>query len=155
MKQFRNRLLIGITAFGLGTGAFAAAGDMHHHGGKGPDQTSGHAHEGRAAKMQERAAKRQAELHQKLQLTAAQEAAWTTFVERMKPAQRPARPDRAAWAAASAPERMEMMLTRMKDREKMMTDRLAAVREFYRALSADQHKVFNAEFGRGRHHRRA
>jgi hypothetical protein len=105
--------------------------------------------------MQERAAKRQAELHQKLQLTAAQEAAWTTFVERIKPAQRPVRPDRAAWAAASAPERMEMMLIRMKDREKMMTDRLAAVREFYRALSADQQKVFNAEFGRGRHHRRA
>jgi protein CpxP len=155
MKQFRNRLLIGIIAFGLGTGAFAAAGDMHHHGGKGHGLTSGHAHEGGEARMQERAAKRQAELHQKLQLTAAQEAAWTTFVERIKPAQRPARPDRAAWAAASAPERMEMMLTRMKDREKTMTDRLAAVREFYRALSADQQKVFNAEFGTGRHHRRA
>jgi protein CpxP len=153
MTQFRNRLLIGITAFGLAAGVSAAPGDQGPAGGQGQAHAQGH--DSREGKMQERAAKRQAELHDKLKLTGAQEGAWKTFVEKTRPAERPARPDRAAMEAASVPERMEMMLARMKTREKFMTDRLAAVREFYGVLSADQQKVFNAGFGRRPHQRRA
>jgi protein CpxP len=149
MTQYRNRLLISIAAFGFAAGAYAMPG------GHGPGRMSAQAQGNHEAGMQERIAKRRNELHDKLKLTAGQESAWTAFVERMKPARHMARPDRAAIEAASAPERMQMRLDRMKEHEKLMAGRLAAVRQFYGILSADQQKAFNAEFGRGRQHRRS
>jgi protein CpxP len=152
MTQFRKHLLIGLTAFGLAAGSFAAdagkpGGDRQMGAG-----SSGH-HEWTPEQMQERFAKRQAELHDKLKLTPAQEPAWKAFVERMKPGARPARPDRAEMEKLTAPERMERMLGMMKEAEKRMADRLAAVKEFYSVLTPEQQKVFNEQFGPGRHHR--
>jgi Spy/CpxP family protein refolding chaperone len=92
-------------------------------------------------------------LHDKLKLTPAQEPAWKTFAERMQPLDRPARPDRAELEKMSAPERMERALAMMKEHEKRMTDRLAAVKEFYAVLTPEQQKVFNDEFAHPRHRR--
>jgi Spy/CpxP family protein refolding chaperone len=154
MTQIRKHLLIGITAFGLAAGSLGvhaanpgdehrARGGAHHDQARSPEQ------------MKERMAKRQAELHDKLKLTPAQEPAWKTFAERMQPGAMPARPDRAELAKLSAPERMERHLAMMKEHEKRMTARLAAVKEFYAVLTPDQQKVFNDQFGHGRHHNRS
>jgi Spy/CpxP family protein refolding chaperone len=148
MTQFRKHLLIGIAAFSLGTGAFAvhAAGPDtgRKHDSMSPAEHRQH--------MQERMAKRQAELHDKLNLSAAQEPAWKTFTDRMNPGNLPARPDNAEMANLSAPERMERRLAMMREGEKRMADRLAAVKEFYAVLTPEQQKIFNDEFAQRRHH---
>lgn len=151
MTQFRKHLLIGLTAFSLGAGAFA----VH---AAGPDTAPQHDSMNSAERrqhMQERMAKRQAELHDKLKLSAAQEPAWKTFTDRMNPGNPPARPDDAELANLSAPERMERGLAMMKEGEKRMADRLAAVKEFYAVLTPEQQKIFNDEFAQRRHHRAA
>jgi protein CpxP len=151
MTQFRKHLLIGLTAFGLAAGSFAADAGKPGQAGAGP-MASRH-HEWTPEQMQERIAKRQAELHDKLKLTPAQEPAWKGFAEKMKPGARPARPDPAEMAKLTAPERMERMLGMMREAEKRMADRLAAVKEFYAVLTPEQQKIFNEQFGPGRHHR--
>jgi periplasmic protein CpxP/Spy len=99
------------------------------------------------AKRQEMIVKRQAELKAQLQITAAQEPAWNTFVAGMTP---PA--DRAALRAE-----MEK-LPEAEHQSKMKA--LRAQREgnanaFYAVLSADQKKVFDEQRkhkGHGRGH---
>ncbi len=171
MTTFRKSLLIGMTALSLGVGSFAtyAANDVtggdqrttgehrggKHHGGKHHMRGEPMSPEDRAKfqeRMKERMAKRQAELHDKLKLTAEQEPAWKSFTEKMKPANPPTRPDRAEMDKLTAPERMERGLAMMKEREKIMADRLTAVKEFYAVLTLEQQKVFNAEFGKRPHH---
>lgn len=98
------------------------------------------------AKMQERMAKRQAELKAKLQITAAQEGAWSAFTSAMKPpADRPARPDRAEFAKLTTPERIDRMQAMKARRDAEMAKRADATKTFYAALSPEQQKVFDAE----------
>jgi hypothetical protein len=54
----------------------------------------------------------------------------------------------------SAPERMERMMTMMKEREGHMATHLAAMKTFYATLSPLQQQIFNDNVGRGmRSHR--
>ncbi len=116
------------------------------------EQTKGHhsmMHERDPAKRQEMRAKRQAELKAQLQLTAAQEPAWNTFIASMTPPK-----DRAALRAEfdklSEAERRDKMKTLRAQRE-------ANVGVFYAVLSADQKKVFDEQRkhkGHGRGHSR-
>ncbi len=110
------------------------------------------------AKMQERMAKRQAELKDKLKITAAQEGAWTSFTTAMKP---PAdmgkrRADmRAEMEKLSTPERIDKMKALRSQRDAEMDKRADAVKTFYAVLSPDQKKVFDAQRmqrGGERHH---
>ncbi len=101
------------------------------------------------AKRQEMMAKRQTELKAQLQLTAAQEPAWNTFVASMTPTA-----DRAALRAEmeklSDAERQSKMKALRAQRE-------ANVGTFYAVLSADQKKVFDEQRknkGHGRGHGR-
>lgn len=149
MTQVRKHLLAGITALGLLAGALGVHAAAPEAGGpmtareyaRNPEQ------------VKERYAKRQAQLHDKLQLTPGQEGAWNSFTEKMAPSPRPAGVDRAEMEKLPAPERMERMLAMMQEREKRMTARFASVKEFYAILTPEQQKIFNEEFGRGRHHR--
>ncbi len=155
MTKFRKRLLMGLVALGIGAGSFAAYADKpgcdHHMMGGGPAGFDG---SGKSSeRMNERMAKRQAELHNKLKLSAAQEPAWNTFVERMKPGASPVRPDRAEMEKLPAPERMEKMLSLMNQGEKKMAERTAAVKDFYAVLTPEQQKIFNEQFAIGRHRR--
>jgi hypothetical protein len=141
-----------IVAALLGTAGFAAfsqgPGDMCDHNammGKGKMDSS---------KMETMMAKRSADLHAKLKITAAQEAAWTTFTSAMKP---PAnmmdqRPDRAEMDKLSTPDRIEKMKTlRAKQHADMtaaMDKRDEAMKTFYAQLSAEQKKTFDAEHAR-------
>lgn len=101
----------------------------------------------------DRIAARQAVLHDKLKLTGSQEAAWKTYIAAATPPARPGRPDRAEWEKMSAPDRMEKMMTMMKEREGHMATHLAAMKTFYATLSPLQQQIFNDNVGGGmRHH---
>lgn len=154
MKNFRKHLLTGIAALGLCAGTVAAYADRPD---CGPMGASHHAsagdHQKFAERMKARMAKREAELHDKLKLNASQEAAWNDYVAKMKPADRPARPDRAEFDKLPAPERMDRMLAMMKDGEARMAGRVAATKTFYAVLTPEQQKTFDQQFRHGpRHH---
>jgi periplasmic protein CpxP/Spy len=112
------------------------------------------------AKFKEHMAKRQAELKAKLQISPAQEGAWSAWTTALQPpANRPARPDRAEFAKLTTPERIDRMSAMHTERSARMQKRGEATKTFYAALSAEQKKVFDAETARGhgrkggRHHR--
>lgn len=102
------------------------------------------------AKMQEMAAKRQAELRQKLNLVSSQEAAWATYVAasqpaaagRMDPENRKQMHDEMQ--KLSTPERIDRMNAMKAQRDADMTRRSDAVKAFYAVLTPEQQKVFDA-----------
>ena len=102
-------------------------------------------------RMGKYAEKRQAELKAKLNLTAAQEPAWNSFVLAMKP---PAKPvpqplDREALAKLPTPERIEKMNAQHEANftamQTHMKQRGEAAKQFYAQLTPEQQKVFDAE----------
>jgi periplasmic protein CpxP/Spy len=103
------------------------------------------------AKMQEHMARRQAELKQKLQLTPAQETAWTAYTAVMKPPARMQRPDRAEFEKLTTPERIDRTRAMRATRIAEMDKRGDATKTFYAALTPEQKKVFDAETARGHH----
>ncbi|HUX62546.1 Spy/CpxP family protein refolding chaperone [Sulfuricella sp.] len=140
MTKFRrNIFLIGLAAIGLGTAPVLALANP----GCGPMGAG-------SGKFAERIEKRQAELHDKLKLTPVQETAWKSFSEKMKPTGARNRPDRSELASLHAPERMEKMLTMMKEHESQMAVRVAAVKEFYAVLTPEQQKLFDDQFSKHR-----
>jgi periplasmic protein CpxP/Spy len=144
MLNFKKHCIGGLVALSIGTMAAGAYADTPsapvaaHHGAPTPEMRAKF-----AAKME----KRQEALHAKLKLTAAQEPAWKTFTDQMKPPQRGADKqdhDRAAWSKLTTPERMEKFLARMQTREQFLTTRLDAVKTFYAVLTPAQQKTFDA-----------
>ena len=102
-----------------------------------PKARHGMMHERDPAKRQEMMAKHQAELKAQLQLTAAQEPAWNTFIASMKPAV-----DRAALRA----EMEKLSEAERRDKMKALrAQREANVGVFYAVLSADQRRVFDEQ----------
>lgn len=131
MTKLRKFIVIGLAAAGLGIASVSAFANKAHCGHDG----------GFYGRME----KHQARLHDKLKLTAAQEAAWKTYTEKMQAPASAARPDWSALSAQPAPERMEKMVAMMKERETQMEGRLAALKEFYAVLTPQQQKVFDAQ----------
>ena len=153
MKQLHASLISGfIAAAALSTAAFAAAPAPES---RGPEQGGMQAmhQEHHGADFKDRMARRQAVLHDKLKLTGSQEAAWKTYIAAATPPAPPARPERGAWEKMSAPERMEKMMTMMKEREGHMATHLAAMKTFYATLSPLQQQIFNDNVGAGMGHR--
>jgi hypothetical protein len=101
-------------------------------------------------RMQQRMAERQAQLKQKLQLTPAQEGAWTAYVAAMQPPANMQRVDRAEFAKLTTPERIDRMRALRTAHQAEMDKRGEATKTFYTALTAEQKKVFDAESLRGR-----
>lgn len=96
------------------------------------------------AKMQEHMQKRQAALKAQLKITAAQEAAWTTFTASMQPPAHGPRPDKAAFEKLTTPERIDRMRAMRAERDAEMDKRADATKAFYAALTPEQQKVFDA-----------
>ncbi len=101
-------------------------------------------------RMQERRAKHLADLKTKLQLTPAQEGAWSTFTSATQPPARPAqRPDRAAARAEfekmTTPQRIDRMQARQAERAAMFAKRADATKSFYAVLTPEQQKTFDAQ----------
>jgi len=132
MKQ---RIPTLILAAVLASGAAA----VYAHGG-GPGQRG----EAMSQHWQEHMARRAAELKAKLQLRPEQEQDWARYLEALKPAQPPIRPDPQELARLSTPERLDRMRTLRQQREAEMERREAATRSFYATLDADQKKAFDA-----------
>jgi Spy/CpxP family protein refolding chaperone len=146
MNILRKQILIGLAALSMGAAALGVQAQTQPAEGR-----HGHAatQEQRQAKMAEFMARRQAKLHDALKLTSAQEPAWNTFINAVKPQQRADRPDRAAWAALSAPARMEKMIALSKERTARMEQHLQALNTFYATLTPEQKKVFDQHAMRG------
>lgn len=100
-------------------------------------------------RMAERHSQRLSALKTKLQLTASQEPAWKVFADAMQPAKDLGdRPDRAAMAKLSTPERIDQMQAWHARMESAMKQRGDAAKRFYAELSTEQKKVFDAETAR-------
>lgn len=146
MLNLKKHLMIGVAAAGIGLTAMSSFAQMPP-GDGGPGRHAPTADQ--IAKFEQHRAKRQAELHDKLKLSAAQEGAWKTFTDKtafVRPATPPVRPSKAEWDKLSTPERLDRHLDMMKKMEARMTDKIAATKEFYAVLSPEQQKTFDQEF---------
>lgn len=111
----------------------------------------------RMARMQEHAAERQARLKQILQITPAQEGAWSAWIGTLRHGSLQ-RPDRAEFARLSTPERIDRMRALRAARAAEMDRRGDATKTFYAALAPAQQKAFDAlqlerRWGQGGGHR--
>lgn len=113
-----------------GASAPAAPGPHKHERGDRPGQ-----------RMEQRIAKLKADL----KLSATQESAWTAYTAAMKPAERPARMDREAFAKLTTPQRIDKMREMRTQRNAEMDRRAEATKAFYAQLNADQQKTFDAQ----------
>uniref|UniRef100_UPI004048E8A6 Spy/CpxP family protein refolding chaperone n=1 Tax=Limnohabitans sp. TaxID=1907725 RepID=UPI004048E8A6 len=98
---------------------------------------------GRMEKMREHRGERHtqhlAQLKAKLNLQAAQEPAWNTFIQSMQPPARIARPERASVEKMTTPERLDMMQAMKAQRDAHIQQRSEAT------LNAEQKQVFDKE----------
>lgn len=85
------------------------------------------------------------QLHVALKLTAEQEPGWNALMA-AEQTKMPGmgRGDREDWSKLSTPERAEKMLAHQAERQTRMTAYVAALKDFYATLSADQKKTFEA-----------
>ena len=121
---------------------------------KGPP-TADHGHRGGPgghsdpARMQAFQAKRLADLKTKLQLTPAQEGAWTTFTTELQPPAQSRRPERGEMDKLTTPQRLDKMRDMRTAHAAAADKRDASIRSFYATLSAEQQKTFDTEFRHG------
>lgn len=157
MLNLKKHLMIGVTAAGIGLTALSSFAQTPPADAGSPGPAGRHAPTAdQIAKFEQHRAKRQAQLHDKLKITAAQEGAWKTFTEKtapMRPATQPVRPSKDEWNKLTTPERLDRHLDKMKKMEARMTDRIAATKEFYAVLSPEQQKTFDQEFRKMEEHR--
>jgi periplasmic protein CpxP/Spy len=143
-----NHLNKHLAATLLATLGFAAMAQMPPPGGPGTSGPgAGRAEHGHMdpQRMQEYLAKRQAALKEKLQITPAQEGAWTTYMSALKPASNVQRPERGEFDKLTTPERIDRMRALRVAHEAEMDKRADATKAFYAALTPEQKKVFDAE----------
>ena len=151
MLTLKKQLLIGLAAAGIGLTALTSFAQMPPPGpGMGaPGKPGQHAPSPeQIAKMEARHARHLAELHEKLRITAAQEAVWKSFADKMTPhhwAPPAARLGKEEISKLTTPERMERRLEMMKKHQERMTEHLAATKELYAALTPEQQKLFDQE----------
>ena len=152
MKSILKPILVAAVLATAGFSAFSSGGY-----GQGDGGMMGHGmHEGQGRmgsmgsdKMKARMAKHQAELKAAVKITAAQEAAWTTFTSAMTPPASPMaqRPTREDMAKLSTPERIDKMKAMRTEHHAVMSlemdKRADAVKAFYATLTPEQQKVFD------------
>lgn len=145
MKKWNKSLMTIATAICVGTAGFAATAFA-----AGPDMeaTPGYGEDGRPEVRWSWKAfmeKKQAELHDKLKLSASQEDAWKTYTEATAKNMTPPKREVADLDGMTAPQRIEKGLEFMKERQANMEAQLAALKTFYATLTPEQQKVFDAE----------
>lgn len=150
MTTFRKQILISLSAFALAGVTIAAQAQTPPAEGRFSHAAS---QEQRAAAMAEHFAKHQAKLHDLLKITPAQEGAWAAYQAAIKPVAPtgPAAGDRAAFAALSAPARLQKTIDMTKAHEAKMESTLGALNTFYTVLTADQKKIFDDNTMGGAH----
>lgn len=110
------------------------------------ERMRGEGQEQRMERWQQRRAEHMAQFKADLQLTPAQESAWTDFTAAMQPGQRHARLDpREGMENLTTPERIDRMRAVRIQRAAEADRRGDAVKAFYAALSAPQQKTFDLQ----------
>jgi Spy/CpxP family protein refolding chaperone len=94
-------------------------------------------------RMAERHEQRMAQLKTQLDITPAQEAAWTAFTATMQPPTAPQRMNRDELNNLTAPQRVDLMEQRLAERQEWMQRRGEAIKTFYAVLSPEQQKTFD------------
>jgi protein CpxP len=155
---FKRIVLAGLLCASAGLG-LAQPGPAAGPGGPGPRAEGMGRYD--PAKMQARMDQRLAALKTKLQVTAAQEAAWAAFTTAVKPTHSTAMANMAATHAEldklPTPERLDRMRVlhtqRVAEMSLLMDQRAEATKTFYAVLTPVQKKVFDEQFSRatGRH----
>lgn len=95
-------------------------------------------------RQQQRAAQRQERLKQILQITPAQEGAWSTWIASRQAGKSFQRGQRAEFAQLTTPERIDRMRTLRAARAAEADRRGEATKAFYAALTPAQQKAFDA-----------
>lgn len=146
MSKPVKMILAGIAIAALSASVYARGGEDCAYGEHGPmmgmDQE-------RMEKMHEQ---HLSKLHDKLKLTAPQEAAWKKFTASKPMPDKSARPDPAEMDKLTAPQRLEKGIEHMRAMEEKMTEHLAALREFYAVLTPAQQKIFDEQTPQRRWH---
>ncbi len=155
-RRLTKGLLIATAAVAMGGAATYVLASPHAGmEGKGCHSMQGHgsSHGQKAEAMGQRMAQHQNRLKEALQLTPAQESAWTQFIDTMKPGtQGMGAVDRSEWSQLSTPERMEKMQALHNARQARMNERLEAVKRFYAVLTPEQQKIFDQQHMGNRQH---
>lgn len=139
MIRIPRLALITLTALGLAVSAAPAPASLVGCGHARPSHDAA-----RAAAWRE---KHLAALHDKLKLTPEQEAAWQAYAGKT-PSPQASRPDWRSLASLPAPERMDRILSFMKEREARLAEHAAALKALYRILTPAQQKIFDAQSAR-------
>lgn len=133
------------------TAGATAQDGRHHHAGEHRRGHHGHPggkHHGHRAEYR---ARHLATLKDQLQLTPAQEPAWTAFTASMQPGERTARLDRQGMEQLTTPERIDRMRALRAQHAAEADRRGEATKAFYAALTPAQQKTFDARAVRGQH----
>ena len=155
MNTLHKQVLIALTVLGIGISSTAFAVQAQPAAPEGRHANAATQQE-RMTKWGDYMARRQAKIHEALQLTAAQEPAWVAYQSAIKPAAGMAMDqhgERAAWATLSAPARMEKMIGMAKQHTATMESHLAALNTFYAVLTPPQKKAFDTATMHGGGHR--
>lgn len=153
MKPLHRHLLVAGLATSLGIAAIAAVAQSQTPPAAEAPQPSARERlagdpskgEHRRERMHGKIERKLGQFKQKLQITPAQEPAWTAWAGAVRPGATMRRPSRQDMAALSTPERIDRMIAVRAQRNAEMDKRLDATKTFYGTLSADQQKVFDAE----------
>ncbi|MBP6536173.1 MAG: Spy/CpxP family protein refolding chaperone, partial [Xylophilus sp.] len=140
MKLVHKHIIIASMLACVGMAATAQTPAAATDAPKGPPAThERHERMGRPdpAKMQAFQAKRQAALKEKLKITPAQEAAWTSFTTATQMQPKGPRPDRAEFEKLTTPQRIDKMREMRTQHAAAADKRDEAVKTFYAALSAE------------------
>ena len=86
------------------------------------------------------------QLHDRLKLNPQQEKSWLTFAEQMKNEDHHNEWDRQKMYALPTPERLDLMMARMKKRQERMESHIKAIKSFYAQLNPEQKKSFDESF---------
>jgi periplasmic protein CpxP/Spy len=106
-------------------------------------------HAQRMERMQKYHAKRQEKLKAELKLTAAQEPAWNTYVQRTAHTPRPMPAAQPNWSQLTTPQRLDQMQALKAERDAQMAQRIEATKSFYAALTPEQQKLFDKQAHNG------
>ena len=90
-----------------------------------------------------RAERHHQKLHEALKLMPDQESAWKKLLDSEHPMARAESRIPADWTKLTTPERADIMLERMKEQQVQQTEHVAALKEFYSALTPEQRKIFD------------
>lgn len=131
-------MVIGLGVMSLPSHAQSTTGDQQH---AKPVWSAD-----KIAKFEKEKARRQADLHDKLKITAAQEDAWKAFTQstQFKPHDGGQRLSKEERAKLTTPERLDRQLEWAKQSQARLVERVAATKALYATLSTEQQQIFDA-----------